>query len=243
MSDHTNRTQDRAGSVPPYDAPPYDAEERRALREAFPAESLSEDRIAAAVFDAASQRQRPAAPPVRPRRHRLFSVRYLAAAATVVLASAGAWHWSGSNSDDLDIPAATRVLRAPGQHTEENLLAAIGRVDRLVVGIIDKLNQNQVLTKSLRQRCLAALDAPAAVRTVTIDPQEIEQITAQTSPLAPGQEKVVLSAVRACASSLRAVAQVSNICSTYASIARRNIKARLAGVPGSGAAAAKQPGK
>ena len=149
-----------------------------------------------------------------------------AAAATLLLISAGVWSWSGANSDVLDLKDALRVLSMSGSYTEENLLAAIGKVDREVVELVTDLDGNRGLTNGFKLRCLAELDGPETNLPVPTG-EVLDRLRSQRVPLTAPEEKVILQVLRACGGSLRKISGYSPTCQLYASYARESIEACL----------------
>ena len=219
---------------------PYNRAERRLLRELCPPGRSSQDahgdEFLSGPFLSGQERERllervgrQRQMPARVARRRNVLARHpiAAAATTLLLLSAGVWTWSGRNSNDLDLPSSLRVLRSTQHHTEENLLAAIGKVGRELAALIDGVQANGSMTPTLRQQCARAFDSPPAGPYRAPVVADLARVLAQQGPLNATDTQVVLLTLATCRGVLEEVAKHSANCQVYVTIAVGDVKQKL----------------
>lgn len=154
-------------------------------------------------------------------RRRGSMARTFAAAAFLVLASAGSWHWSGSHSADLDMQSTIRVLQSPRMYTEENTLAAIGMFDREAVRELRMRKPIEGFSAGFRQAISKIIDGDGSG-----SPHGRGGKLEGARPSHLGmQESELLAVIGAGISAVRVSGERSHIARTYASICCQGILA------------------
>lgn len=178
--------------------PGYDERERNALESLLVGSPLSEQRIQATLKRARRD--------VSFLRRNRKPVRVAAASLFVLLLSAGAWHWSGVDSErDLTLSSAIDVLRNPSSYLFVTREAAIGKVQRDIKNVLAQLKSEGHLTRVVRQGVLSSLDSPLREPTAYQGPFEALRGKAGSMSLSNLEQQQLLIAIDAGITAIRAL--------------------------------------
>lgn len=124
----------------------------------------------------------------------------------VMLVSAGAWHWSGVDSErTLTFSTAIDVLANPDDYLFVSREAALGKVQRDMNDVLAKLKDAGDLGDFVRQGALASLDGPLGDVASYSGPFDSIRKKAGVVPLTMAERRQLVAAIAAAVGAVRAL--------------------------------------